>query len=161
DNTGSVAVPNGIGVSVSTSNNLIARSVISGNNGDGVRVTSGSGNQVKSCDVGINGERTAAVANLGNGIVVGGTNKLIGSLVAEEMNSISGNRRAGVVVTGNNNTVAGNLIGTDGSGTFAVGNADGVVVNGSNNVIGGNGFNLISGNRKNGIYITGNGNALT
>jgi hypothetical protein len=58
--------------------------------------------------------------------------------------------------------VQGNYIGTDATGTVAIGNGDGVYLTGSNNVIGGTAAgagNLISGNF-NGVYIVGGGENL-
>ena len=69
---------------------------------------------------------------------------------------------AGVGVRGNNNTVEGNFIGTDPSGTLAgVGNFDGVIVfgNSSNNLVGGTSpasRNVISGNGREGVRINTN-----
>ncbi|MFY9569866.1 MAG: HYR domain-containing protein [Blastocatellia bacterium] len=74
------------------------------------------------------------------------------------INRFSGN---GIVVGGNGNIIEGNFIGTNATGTFALGNAqDGVFINGgSNNTIGGTtaaARNVISGNR-NGIQLSGAG----
>ena len=69
---------------------------------------------------------------------------------------------AGVIVRGNNNTVAGNFIGTDPGGTLAgVRNFDGVTVfgNSSNNLVGGTSpaaRNVISGNGREGVRINTN-----
>ena len=65
---------------------------------------------------------------------------------------------AGIEVNGNENTVAGNFIGTDVTGTLARGNSVGVRVTGAANVIGGTARadrNLISGNSGDGILVSG------
>jgi hypothetical protein len=79
-------------------------------------------------------------------------------------NVISGNSTAGVEITGagtSNNTVLGNDIGTDRSGSVAIGNGTGIFIsNSSSNTIGGadpGAGNVISGNTANGIEILGTG----
>jgi uncharacterized repeat protein (TIGR01451 family) len=55
----------------------------------------------------------------------------------------------GIAVIGNNNTVVGNYVGIDPTGTTAEGNAGGIAVGGANNIIGGTvaaDRNIISGN---------------
>ncbi len=66
----------------------------------------------------------------------------IGGVNPEEMNLISGNS-IGIDVCEDNNTILGNRIGTDLSGTMDLGNSNGILVSSSNNTIAGN---LISGN---------------
>jgi hypothetical protein len=54
------------------------------------------------------------------------------------------------------NVVAGNYIGTDVTGTVALGNSQGVTINGASNLIGGSTAaerNLIAGNRSHGVWI--------
>lgn len=81
-------------------------------------------------------------------------------------NVISGNRGNGIDF-GNNggfgnggNRVQNNFIGTDATGTVALGNGSGIVIGASNNIIGGTGprdGNLISGNLFDGVQITDSG----
>jgi len=66
----------------------------------------------------------------------------IGGVNPDEMNLISGNS-IGIDVCEDNNTILGNRIGTDLSGTMDLGNSNGILVSSSNNTIAGN---LISGN---------------
>ena len=79
---------------------------------------------------------------------------------------INGSADAGISVNGNgvmigNGVIEGNFLGTDASGTVAIGNAyNGVYVNSDNVRIGGASpaaRNLISGNRSAGIAVYGNG----
>ena len=84
-----------------------------------------------------------------------------------ERNIISGNAANGVEITGtgtNSNVIAGNSIGTNISGTAALGNVNGVEVDSgaTGNTIGGSGSdtgNLISGNTNNGVLFTSSGTA--
>jgi len=93
-------------------------------------------------------------------LVHGASNNSIGQ------NTISGNLGNGISMYGagtDHNSVQGNKIGTDGSGTVALPNArDGVVLGtgASNNTIGGaetTSSNLISGNSGSGVIIQGQG----
>ena len=95
------------------------------------------------------------------------TNTLVGGdRLAGEGNVLSGNGKAGIMLTGvgaRNNVVAGNLIGTDATGLAPLPNHDsGVVIESgaSTNTIGGTqpGYgNLVSGNAGDGILVMGNG----
>ena len=65
-------------------------------------------------------------------------------------------------IFGTDNQVQGNYIGTDVTGTAAIGNGEGIFITGSNNRIGGTAAgagNVISGNF-NGVYISGGGGTL-
>ena len=84
----------------------------------------------------------------------------IGGLNPGEGNVIAGNGASGILILdSNHNEVAGNLIGTDVTGTVALSNTeDGIRLEGSDdNQIGGElsgAQNLISGNGENGIRLT-------
>jgi hypothetical protein len=182
DVTGTVAVANGAGVELVGSNNLVggttaeARNVISGNQSSGIAIQAyGSfteialSNQVQGNYIGTDVTGNRALGN-SNGVALyglsldqhstGGSN-LIGGTEPGAGNLISGNRDYGVEIWGNNdgNLIQGNYIGTDVTGTQAVGNIlNGVYLEGtSNNLIGGTeagAGNLISGNGWNGILLT-------
>jgi parallel beta-helix repeat protein len=141
-----------------------ARNLISGNRTYGVLIlgTGTSENRVLGNYIGTDLTGTSALpnGNYGVGIGFGAANNVIGE------NLISGNAWYGVAIDGNgtmSNTVVGNYIGTDFSGTVPLGNAeDGVVIVGEaiDNVIGGDAIkerNLISGNGESGVSIQGNG----
>jgi hypothetical protein len=89
-----------------------------------------------------NGWRGVLVYNSATGCTIGGH-------TPADRNVVSGNSQ-GVVVASNSNTVVGNYIGTDASGTAALGNSAGMeVTSASFNVIGGTSpeaRNVISGN---------------
>ncbi len=72
----------------------------------------------------------------------------IGGTQPHEMNVIS-NNSTGIGVNSHNNTILGNYIGTDLSGTLDLGNSTAIIVTGTGNIIGGalpGEGNLISGN---------------
>src|SRR5262249_24056904 len=76
-------------------------------------------------------------------------------------------RGSGIVVTGNNNIIAGNIVGTEAAGDGGLGNGnDGVVIDGcSGNAIGGPGAadrNILSGNGNRGARLQNgaSGNAI-
>ena len=99
---------------------------------------------------------------LGNGragvyLWAGASGNVIGGMANGSRNVISGNSQYGVMINGSNsNTVAGDDIGTDSTGTHALGNGTGVVIQGgsSYNILE---YDVISGNAGNGVYITGAG----
>jgi len=159
----------GLGLVV-VGNGSIVRNLVLNGFGDAIRI-SGDGNLVVGCHMGVNLAGTAAVGNT-VGIRIAGNNNTIGGTTAEERNIISGNTDVGVLVGSivgpkDDNLVIGNFIGTDITGTVAIGNGLGQVGNagqgvrisgGIGNVVGGAGDagNVISGNRI-GVLIDGGG----
>jgi titin len=147
-----------------------ACNLISDNGGWGV-VIFGAGTMNNLISGNYIGTKVSGTEKLGNGetgVFVGGqaTNNLIGGDTARSRNIISGNGGWGVLIldTGTmSNTVTGNYIGTNVSGTAALGNGiDGVRIESkaTKNLIGGEtegAGNLISGNGEDGILILGNG----
>src|SRR5205807_161480 len=128
-----------------------ARNLISGNLGNGVEFYNSGGNVVAGNFIGTDKNGTAVVANLANGVSIGGgaTGNRIGITFdgVAAGNLISGNGQSstytdGVVLWGagtTGNLVAGNRIGTDVTGTVVLGNGwDGVglVSGASGNTIG-------------------------
>ena len=158
---------NAIAVSGNASGNLIGghlagfRNVIRGN-GVGVRIT-GAGaqtNMVQGNYIGTDATGTVASSNL-DGVVIesGAHDNLVGGTSAGLGNIISGNTFDGVEITGtgsNDNTVVGNLIGTNATGTSALANLRGVtaVTGADSNDIGG----LTAGSRN---VISGNGTGIS
>jgi hypothetical protein len=145
---------NGISVSTNSHNNVIggttpaARNVISGN-GTGILISSAStpilGTQILGNLIGINAAGNAAIANeLAIALVqVGGKNTVIGGTTAAARNVISGNTsgiydESSIIGAGSNNTISGNYIGVDVTGSTALGNTFyGVLTSSSGAVIGG------------------------
>jgi hypothetical protein len=171
DVTGTLRMGNSVGVFVlsGSNNNRIGgttaaqRNLISGNDA-GVWL-GGSNNVVLGNYIGTDVTGTAPLGN-GYGLQIGGSDNLIGGTTAEARNLISGNLYSGIKfdgITGNgphNIRVQGNYIGTDLTGTQALGNEEGVtIMNGVNNLIGGTeagAGNLISGNKFNGVQALSN-----
>jgi hypothetical protein len=107
---------------------------------------------------------TISRPNGGDGVFVFATGNLIGGTGITDRNLISNNSGIGIEIFDDNNTIQGNFIGTDVTGTIAHPNAgDGIMVETDGNLIGGTGItarNLISGNLGNGIGITGTNNTI-
>ncbi len=146
---------NGISVATNSHNNVIggttpaARNVISGK-GTGILISSAStpilGTQILGNLIGTNAAGTAAIANeLAIAFVQsGGKKTVIGGTTAAARNVISGNTsgiydESSIIGVGsNNNTISGNYIGVDVTGSTALGNTFyGVSTSSSGAVIGG------------------------
>ena len=185
---GSVIVSNRIGISVDSDNNVIGgttlstRNVISGNafvasNNDEFGATgvivSGSNNVIEGNFIGTNATGTATWGNRTGVWVLGLGSNQIGGLTAGAGNLISGNAVVGLQIGLNvsfpnrGNTVQGNFIGTDVSGTFAIPNGSlttgAVLVIDGGNTIGGTApaaRNVISGNTGFGLELFGGSNVV-
>ncbi len=172
DVTGTAALGNNDGVALENStNNTIggtapgAGNLLSGNRDDGASIfgSGSTGNLVQGNLVGTDVSGTAALPNGDNGLTLSGaaTGNTIGGTTPEARNIISGAVDNGVDISGGSsgNIVRGNFIGTDVTGTAALGNGgDGVLIEDSpDNQIGGeiSGGNVISGNDDDGIFISG------
>ena len=177
DVTGNTALPNdnhGVFVSGAPNNTLGgttagAGNVISGNGAalsgiSGVFITgsSASGNKIEGNLIGTNAAGTSAVPNGEYGVVIRSPNNTVGGTVAGAGNVVSGNLLDGVAILlpdATGNVVAGNLIGTDITGTVDVGNSrSGVLIwKASDNTVGGLTAaerNIVSGNDLYGVRIT-------
>lgn len=170
DATGTQQRQNNTGILLSnSSNNVIggasaaARNVISGN-AKGIEIF-GAGNVIQGNSIGTNAAGTAALGNRDLGIHINPdpsfTNNLIGGTSAGAGNLISGNS-TGIFIQAPGNTIQGNLIGTDITGTNKIGHGDGILAAVPNTLIGGltpAARNVISGN-SNGVVIGGEGSKL-
>jgi hypothetical protein len=137
-----------------TERNVISGSSAAGANGIEIDGATTRGNVIAGNYIGTDASGTVALSNANIDIALNANGNFVGSegttgpIGPDTRNVISGHGFAGVVIGGSGNLVAGNYIGTDASGTHALGNSYGVFVSGgSGNVIGTNGDgNLISGN---------------
>jgi len=143
-----------------------ARNVISGNgssaNAAAGVVVGGHETKVQGNYIGTNAAGTAAMGNSAGGVLIGFRDKnLVGGTVPGARNVISGNNGNGIEiqgtpqpVSGTENIIQANFIGTDATGSADLGNSgDGVHVSGSNNTI--SARNIISGNNESGIHLIG------
>ena len=154
DINGTNALRNLYGISITGDSNIIggitedAKNIISGNAG-GIAIY-GSHNFIYGNYIGTDVNGTNALGNSEEGIHIsaflsGGHSNTIGGTTEGARNIISGNGTGVGISGGDNNTVCGNYIGTDISGTAALGNSSGVALrNGAeSNTIA---KNVISGN---------------
>jgi parallel beta-helix repeat protein len=149
---------------------VVAGNVISGNSTYGVFLDDVAGATIKANFIGTDARGTAKVPNAFSGVIVVHSNNVtIGGADPSARNVISGNTQDGIALSaGNPVTIQGNYIGTDVTGTVALGNGEeGVRVSGTmagktGHVIGGStaaAGNVISGNGDAGVLMriaTGN-----
>lgn len=172
DRNGTAAVANiGAGVTVQFSDDdliggttVAARNIIAGN-GSGISVESGNRTRIQGNYIGTDVTGTLPLGGgpaFNNGISLDtGPSTQIGGLTSSPGtppgNLISSYRNSGILIGGGANaSIQGNLIGTNASGTSALGNIRGISVQGNSNVIGGTDAmarNIISGNSFTGIEI--------
>ena len=142
-----------------------ARNVISGNDAQGVLLTGqdSRNNSIQGNFIGTDINGAARLSNGSAGIgLLGAQANTIGGQTSDARNLISANNDAGIFLYGVGtawNTIQGNFIGTDQSGTRALNNLyEGVYLNGAfTNSIGGDvagAGNLISGGNNRGLYLT-------
>jgi hypothetical protein len=139
---------------------LIEGLTIDNYGGDGI-IMEGSGSIVRGCFIGTNATGTTAAPNKGSGIYIWGSGNRIGSTTTGMGNVISGNAVAGIYIqslSGAQNTIVGNDIGTDPTSSFAIGNKYGIEIRNkaNENIIGGvssTSGNVISGNTADGILL--------
>jgi hypothetical protein len=171
DLAGVTAIPNqafGINIANGSSANVIGgalaadRNVISGNTSAGIRVNGAatSENLIVGNYCGVDMAGLNTVPNNIGILLNNGTNlNIIGP-----NNVLAGNTLDGIQLNNaNDNTIKGNLIGTDSTGVVAVPNQRhgiNLTANASGNTIGGSGAsdgNVVSGNQRTGIQINGSG----
>jgi hypothetical protein len=164
---GAAALGNsGNGVEVDGVNNTVggagstARNVISGNFLDGVYIAHGaSGVAVQGNYIGTNNAGTAALGN-GTGVEVGANGTLVGGTSTLARNIISGNQGDGVDIDSgvSGAVVQGDYIGTDVTGSAALGNgAYGVNIAGNHTLVGGSvaaDANIIANNATAGVDVS-------
>ena len=147
--------------------NALDRNLISGNGANGIYLFNGGGNLVQGNFLGTSLNGTNALGNANNGIAIyGSAGNVIGGATSSARNLISGNRGSGIYLNttaATSNVIQGNYIGMVLSGKLALSNtADGITLSSARaNVIGGTNAgegNVISGNGKAGVALSGLGN---
>jgi titin len=165
DPSGTQALGNGTGVYISVSAAHVtiggtaagAGNVISGNSGLGIYIFTGSSQVIQGNRIGTDPTGTQALGN-GGGIEAHGFGDYvtIGGTAANAGNVISGNRGAGIYLGDAFGVVQGNRIGTDVTGTRALGNGLGLYQGDGSVTVGGTAVgagNVISGNAGDGIQL--------
>jgi len=138
--TGTAALPNtgdGLAVTdISGSGHTFGApgvgNVISGNGGNGISVAAGA-LTIQSNLIGLNAAGTAVIGNQLDGVKVNASNgTVVGGSSAGQGNVVSGNGGNGITMSADYNfTVQGNLVGTDPTGSTAMGNhGNGVLLEG-------------------------------
>jgi probable HAF family extracellular repeat protein len=152
------------GLTIAGGNSYVRGLVINGFAGAGILLQGNGRDFILGDYIGTDVSGMRPVGNQVGILIDGISNNMIGTGIGDG-NVISGNRDAGVAILGSGNRLEGNRIGTDFSGSTPLPNRTGVFVSdmGSNNSIGGNttgAGNLISGNREDGVTISGNHNVV-
>ena len=143
DGTSAGSSADGFDLAAGSGGSTIRALVINNFAADGILITT-TGNAVQSSYLGTNAAGTAVGTQpMVDGIAVtAGTKNTIGGTAAGAGNLISGNTNFGILLqnaAASDNLVAGNLIGTDITGTVPIANATGVEIDTatSGNTIGG------------------------
>jgi hypothetical protein len=164
---GSAAGSGANGLTLTAGNSTVIGLVIHSFAGTGILLEDNGGNVIEGNYLGTDASGEVALPNA-HGVYVTGylVDNTIGGSGPGAGNLISGNLQDGIGIDGGTgNTIQGNFIGTDASGTKALPNGYGVeLFSGSFNTIGGGSTdgagNVISGNLYDGIGIYSDGNVI-
>ncbi len=167
------------GLTVTAGNSTVAGLDIGGFSGNGISLTGTGGDIIQGNFIGTNATGTAALGNGGDGVLISSvSSNTIGGTTAAARNIISGNGSPATFGNSNSrgveldnagatgNLIEGNYIGTDVTGTVALGNGgDGIsrLTAGPSNTIGGTvagAGNVIAGNGRVGIWVDASSNEL-
>ena len=126
----------------SCANGSALLAVTGGASGNGVTLTHVQNMQIVGNDIGLNDDGTTAAGNHGDGIaLMYSSHNTIGGEAAEDRNVISANGQQGILVSNSStNVIMNNYIGTDVTGSVALGNgANGILMTvcSAGNLIGG------------------------
>ena len=161
----------GIVLTSSADGSEIRGFVIRDFSGDAIQIQAGSTNNTIAGNyigrlTNTGADAGAAEKNTGNGISLLGDNNTIGGATATDRNVISGNQHGILILGATGNTIMGNYLGTDATGSLDLGNTgSGVRVDSgsSNNIVGGTTAgerNVISGNDTSGVLLNASGNVI-
>jgi hypothetical protein len=159
------------GLLLSANDSTVRGLVINRFQASGIQVN-GTNNLIAGNWIGVDATGMLDRGNAVDGITISGNNTTIGGLLEKDRNVVSGNDDEGIDidpgVTGV--VIKGNYIGTDATGTAAIGNGTalpssygGIIAEGTGTQIGGSlpgEGNLVSGNYNGGIYLPGTGNII-
>jgi VCBS repeat-containing protein len=161
----------GSGLHITAGGSTIRGLAIGGFGEHGIWLAGGGGNLIAGNLIGTDPSGSLARGNNFNGVFVeGSANNVIGGTAPAERNVISGNGRYGVLVSGAGaagNAIRGNYVGLNAAGSAALANIGaGIAVQGgaTGTSIGGltsGAGNVVSGNRSNGVEISGAGTSST
>ena len=167
DGSVTVAGEDGLRLAAGSDGSTIRGLVINRFDGQGINIVGSDGNTIEGNFIGTDVSGTLDLGNTDKGIRIasGADNNIIGGTTAAARNVISGNDGDGIRITvgSSNNQVLGNFIGTDVTGTVALGNTGyGILINSTatSNTVGGTAAgagNVISANLTKGIGISGIG----
>src|SRR5262249_27934325 len=156
----------GLGVEVDAADNIVGGLNPADRNVIGVSIncienaTAATGTIIQGNFIGVDRTGATGFGVSNSGIHDDGADSVtIGGWTADARNISSGCVGDGLPLNGSNLVVQGNFIGTDLTGTIAIGNNQGVSISGNNNLLGGTTVaarNVISGNRNRGVGISGN-----
>jgi len=133
-------------------------------NNAGVLLNACDNNLIQGNYLGVAADGTTARQNSRGIVLTNSSNNVIGGTTAAARNVISGNAASGIDITGNDNVIQGNFIGTNAAGTAQLSQPGGVGISNpssTNNLIGGTAAgagNLISGHQ---FGISSQGTATT
>ncbi|HEV3385394.1 MAG TPA: putative Ig domain-containing protein [Gemmata sp.] len=153
------------GTSTGAGNVIIANGNLPGPDGGVWIDATAHDNRILGNKIGTFPDGTTPAGNL-VGVEIDGSNNTVGGTTAGAGNVISGNYQAGIVLRGSGTVVQGNDIGTDVTGTLALGNGtNGVEIDGQENTVGGTASgagNIIAFNQNDGVFVASgaNGNAV-
>ena len=160
------ATPGGDGLTINAGGSTVRGLVINRFKGSGISASGAGNNVIEGNFIGTNATGTAALPNIGNGILLQSSDNRVGGPTSAARNVISGNGASGVSINGvsaTGNVVQGNFIGTNFDGTARLGNSSsGVLISTLNNSIGPG--NVIAANGSpatpnHGIFIASTGSA--
>lgn len=173
DASGTAALPNeGSGIVVeaapgTTIGEVSTQNLISGNEEHGIESIRAEELTILSNYIGTDITGTFAIPNGASGISMWASDSEIGGTASNRRNLISGNTEDGIFIDRRGTTIdiENNYIGTDVSGTYAIGNGIGITVQGYSNNIGTvNAGNVISGNVGDGLafaeYVNDEGSSV-
>ncbi len=151
------------GILIAADNSSVEGLVINRFDLSGIQIFNSSGTVVAGNFVGTDVTGTKPLSNLSFGILISfASENVVGGMRAEARNLISGNQDNGILISGSTsvgNSIQGNLIGTNASGTAAIRSSEfaGVEIRAATgNIIGGaspSTRNVISGGNRHGVFL--------